>query len=81
MKLLVFVKHNGCEQMLVAFPKEERKNAPAVSLFRRKQGLGVPILVKVLSMLTNIKYYALLVTGGSIILPVLLILFWILATG
>ena len=39
----------------------DKKKAPAASLKRRKHGLGLPIHIKVLLILGNIRYYIILV--------------------
>ena len=46
----------------------QQKKAPAASLFSRKQGLGVPIHIKMSFILIKICYYTLLLLLISIIL-------------
>ena len=55
------------------------RTKPTASLFSRKQGLGIPIHIKTSFLLIDIDSYTLLVLGGSIILPLLLIHSWALA--
>ena len=65
----IFVNNKHVWKKTRRFSKEK---APAASLFSRKQGLGVPIHVKMSFILTNIYYYALLVLLISIILIILI---------
>ena len=64
-------------QKLFVFKRARQKQkTPEASLQRRKLGLGVPIHIKMtlilmnlLSLFINMHSYALLVLGGSIVLP------------
>jgi len=58
---------------------KQTQTKSAANLFSRKQGLGVPIHIQLPSISIYIHYYTLLVLGGSIILPLLLIPSWALA--
>ena len=60
------VENLTCLKKGASFFKKEK--APAASLFSRKQGLGVPMHIKMSSILIDIYYYTLLLLLISIIL-------------